>query len=227
MPPRVRNFLWVVSIDRLPTKDFLIRRGCYSEPETAVHLFFHCKFIVGFWRKFLNGVVKSLWMISVSAACWSMRLVRNELVFIRALMWIRSVHEELKVDEKIYLGWVKFNVCSVEIEDEVGCGGVLRDSDGMARALSSGLFAAKDSLTVEVGAISLALDVFLAMGWKGKCSLIIEVGSIEVFNWVENKVEIRLSRIGNISFLKADKHGNKMAFVLAVSSLKRPGMFKA
>lgn len=25
--PRVRSFLWLVSIDRLPTKDFLIRRG--------------------------------------------------------------------------------------------------------------------------------------------------------------------------------------------------------
>ncbi|MBA0577053.1 hypothetical protein Golob_025362 [Gossypium lobatum] len=103
----------------------------------------------------------------------------------------------------------------MEIEDEVGCGGVLRDSDGVARALFSGSFAANNSLTVEVGAISLALDVFLSTGWKGKFSLIIE------------EVEIRLSRIGNVSFSKADKHSNKMAFALEVASLKRPGMFKA
>lgn len=27
VPPRVRSFLWMISIDRLPTKEFLIRRG--------------------------------------------------------------------------------------------------------------------------------------------------------------------------------------------------------
>ncbi|KAH1073677.1 hypothetical protein J1N35_026005 [Gossypium stocksii] len=130
-----------------------------------------------------EGVVKRLWMISVSAACWSMWLARNELVFvrkwatmssliflskIRALMWIRSVHEKLKVDERIWwvcpyrswsdikksglngrfwcppsLGWVKFNVCGVEIEDEVRCGEVLRDSDEVVGALFSGPFEAK------------------------------------------------------------------------------------
>ncbi|TYG85797.1 hypothetical protein ES288_A13G084000v1 [Gossypium darwinii] len=117
VPPRVRSFLWMISIDRLPTKVFLIRRGmklnrlrdgcpwCYSDQETAVHLFFPCNFIVSFWRKILDwwevkwrpfqgfsdffifcknvaytGVIKSLWMISVSA-CWSVWLARNELVF--------------------------------------------------------------------------------------------------------------------------------------------------
>ncbi|KAH1047057.1 hypothetical protein J1N35_037841 [Gossypium stocksii] len=132
-------------------------------------------------------------------------------------------------------GWVKFNVCGVESEDEVGCGGVLRHLDGVARALFSGPFAAKNSLVAEVGAVSMALDVYLAIGWKGKNSLIIEVGSIVVFNWVENKglrpwllfsffkdVEIRLSRIGKVSFSKADKHSKKMAFALTVAGLERP-----
>ncbi|KAK5786103.1 hypothetical protein PVK06_040730 [Gossypium arboreum] len=134
------------------------------------------------------------------------------------------------------VGWVKFNVCSMEIEDKVGCGGVLRDSDGVARALFSGPFAVKDFFAAEVGTISMALDLFLAMGWKGKSSLIIEFGSIEVFSWVENKgsrpwllntffkeIEIGLSRVSNVSFSKVDKHGNKMAFALAIASLKRPG----
>ncbi|KAG8478991.1 hypothetical protein CXB51_028881 [Gossypium anomalum] len=138
------------------------------------------------------------------------------------------------------VGWVKFNVYGVEIEAEVECGGVLRDSNGVARALFFGPFAVKDSFAAEVVAISMALDVFLAMGWKGKSSLIIEVGSIEVFSWVENKgsrswllytffkeIEIRLSRVGNVSFSKVDKHCNKMAFALAVAGLKRSGMFKA
>ncbi|KAH1073676.1 hypothetical protein J1N35_026004 [Gossypium stocksii] len=53
------------------------------------------------------------------------------------------------------------------------------------------------------------------MEWKGKCSLIIEIESIE-------EVEIRLSRIENVSFSKADKHGSKIAFALVVAGLKRP-----
>ncbi|TYI03536.1 hypothetical protein ES332_A11G346000v1 [Gossypium tomentosum] len=126
----------------------------------------------------------------------------------RALMWVRSVQEELRVQERSWwiclfrswcdlkksgmggmfwcpprYGWVKFNVSGVANEDEVRCGRVLRDSDGVARALFSGLVAAKDSITAEVGAIIIALD----MGWKGKSSLIIEIGSNEVFSWFENK----------------------------------------
>ncbi|MBA0854402.1 hypothetical protein Goshw_030035, partial [Gossypium schwendimanii] len=63
-------------------------------------------------------------------------------------------------------GWVKFNVSGVANEEEVGCRGVLRDSDGVARALFLGPVAAKDSITAEVGVIIIALGVFLAMGWK-------------------------------------------------------------
>ncbi|MFQ6656822.1 hypothetical protein Gotur_026761 [Gossypium turneri] len=103
----------------------------------------------------------------------------------RALMWVRY-------------GWVKFNVSEVANEDEVGCGRVLRDSDGVARALFSGPVAAKDSIIAKVGAIIIALDVYLAMGWKG-----------------------------NVSFSKAKKHGNKMAYALALAGIKRHGMFKA
>ncbi|MBA0619531.1 hypothetical protein Godav_028690 [Gossypium davidsonii] len=118
-------------------------------------------------------------------------------------------------------GWVNFNVSGVANEDEVGCGRVLRDSDGVARALFSGPIAAKYSITAEVGAIIIALDVFLAMGWNGKSSLIIEIGSNEVFCWFENKglrlwllhpifkeIETRMVQVGNVSFSKAEKHRN-------------------
>ncbi|MBA0729658.1 hypothetical protein Golax_022834 [Gossypium laxum] len=95
-------------------------------------------------------------------------------------------------------GWVNFNVSRVANEDEVGCGEVLRDSDGVARALFSGPVAAKDSITTKVGAIIIALDVYLVMGWKG-----------------------------NVSFSKVEKHGNEMAYALELARIKRPGMFKA
>ncbi|KAK5771080.1 hypothetical protein PVK06_047255 [Gossypium arboreum] len=170
-------------------------------------------------------------------------------------MWIRSVYEELKVDERIWwvcpyksccniknsglrdkfwcspcYGGIKFNVCGAAVEDEARCGGVLRNSDGVARALFSGQILEKDSIEAEARAVIIALDMILEIGWKGKCSLVIEVGSMEVINWIVNKrlrpwllsslfkeVDSRLSLIKFVSFLKADKNGNKMAVALGNS----------
>ncbi|KAH1040659.1 hypothetical protein J1N35_042402, partial [Gossypium stocksii] len=192
----------------------------------------------------------------------------SSLVFlskIRALMWIRAVYDELKVNEKIWwvypirswsggkksrlrgyfwcppcFGGVKFNVSGMESEGEVGCGGVLRNSEEVVRAVFSGPSAARESSAVEMGAVCLALEVFQEMGWMGSYSLIIEVGSSEVFCWIEDKgsrlwslvsifkgIEARVSSIGNVSFSKVDKQGNTMAFALVSTGLKRQTMFKA
>ncbi|TYI05411.1 hypothetical protein ES332_A10G086800v1 [Gossypium tomentosum] len=82
--------------------------------------------------------------------------------------------------------------------------------------------------------------MFLELGWKGKCTLFIEVGSMKVLNWLENKavrpwllfplfkeVDLRLSLMGIVTFLLTDKSGNKLAFVLVVAGVKRQDMFKA
>ncbi|XP_017639831.2 uncharacterized protein LOC108481181 [Gossypium arboreum] len=135
---------------------------------------------------------------------------------------------------------VKFNVSGVPNEYEAGCGGVLRDVDGVARALFLGPIAAKDSIAAEVGVIIIALDVYLVMGLKGKGSLVIEIGSNEMFSWIENKrlrpfilqsifkdIKNRMDRVGNVSFSKAEKHKNDLAFALALAGTKRPRMFKA
>ncbi|KAB2088203.1 hypothetical protein ES319_A04G159100v1 [Gossypium barbadense] len=137
-------------------------------------------------------------------------------------------------------GWVKFNLCGIVYEDEAGCGGVLRDLDGVARAVFSGPVVAKDSIAAEVGAIIIALDMFLAMGWNGKSSLIIELGSKEICCWIENsglrpwvllscfkEIDIRLARIGNVCSAIADKNGNDSAFALAVAGIRRHGMYNA
>ncbi|MBA0845965.1 hypothetical protein Goarm_022852 [Gossypium armourianum] len=87
-------------------------------------------------------------------------------------------------------------------EDEVGCGGVLRDSDGVARALFLGPVAAKDSITTKAGAIIIALDVYL-------------------------DIENIMVRVCDVSFSKVEKHGNEMAYALELARIKRPGMFKA
>lgn len=108
------------------------------------------------------------------------------------------------------------------------------------RALFLGPTTAKDSNAVETGAIITALDVYLAMGWKGKGSIIIETGSDVVFNWLLNNrmrpwmlhsnfidTERRMARVGKVSFLKAEKSGNEMTYALAIEGIKRTEIFKA
>ncbi|KAH1082254.1 hypothetical protein J1N35_022015 [Gossypium stocksii] len=68
-----------------------------------------------------------------------------------------------------------------------GCGGVLRDKEGVARALFSGSVIANDTDLAEIGTMMVALEVFLAMKWKLNDSLFIELGSIVAFNWCANK----------------------------------------
>ncbi|KAA3454316.1 putative purine permease 11 [Gossypium australe] len=74
-------------------------------------------------------------------------------------------------------GWLKFNVCGVVFENKAGGGGVLRDEDGVARALFSGPSEAKDSELAELKLIGVALELYEGMGWATCCPLLIEVGS--------------------------------------------------
>lgn len=290
VPPRVRSFLWMLAIDRIHTKEFLIKRGvkiqniligcpwCERVPEGANHLFFKCKFIEGFWYKIFNwweaewesvegfdefytlcynmklvGIRKSLWLISISTACWTVWLVRNGLVFerkmmtmetlifqskMRALLWIRSVYDGLLMQESSWRicsnrcgidtiksrssssiwcppseGCLKFNVCGIANDDSAGCGGVLRDMEGVARALFSGLIATNDADSAEVGALLLALEVFISLEWKINDSLFVEIGSNVIFNWCANKlmrpwslqstfadIERKIEKVGSVVF---------------------------
>lgn len=104
----------------------------------------------------------------------------------------------------------------------------------------SGLVVAKDYLATELGAIIIALDMFIAMGWMSKSSLTIELGFKEVCCWIKNKelrpwvllpcfreIDLRLAGIGNVCFAITDKNGNDLAFALAVAGIRSPGMYKA
>nr|KJB12850.1 hypothetical protein B456_002G039400 [Gossypium raimondii] len=115
-------------------------------------------------------------------------------------------------------GWLKFNVCGVVFEDKAGGGGVLRDENGVARALFSSPSEAK------------------GMGWVTCCPLLIEVGSNVVFKWL-SEIESRpgklyyffakIERRSYLSFEKAEHMGNEMTFALAIAGVKRLDMFKA
>ncbi|TYH38544.1 hypothetical protein ES332_D12G117400v1 [Gossypium tomentosum] len=226
---RVRNFLWMLAINRVPIKDFLMKRG-----ERVDHLFFKCNFIVEVgWKmvscfeKFytlcfnvkLHGTSKSLWLIAIAASCWSVWLARNEMVFerkvlsmdtlifhskMRALLWIRVVFNECMVQERLW--WLSPSKCrGLATEEAMGCGGVLRDEEGNVRALFSR------------PSIITSLDVIIEIGWRGIGLTIVEIGSLVAYNWLLNKdrrpwsqqttfadMEMRLAYVGEVAFSKAE-----------------------
>ncbi|MBA0828650.1 hypothetical protein Goarm_013298, partial [Gossypium armourianum] len=137
-------------------------------------------------------------------------------------------------------GCLKFNVCGIANEEVVSCGGVPRDIEGVARALFSSPIAANDADSTKTGAVFIALDLFLSMGWKTNGSFIVEIGSKMVYNLCLNKdmrpsllqttfsdIERKIEQVGSVVFSMADQKGNEMASTLAVAGIICGDMFKA
>ncbi|KAK5841694.1 hypothetical protein PVK06_004016 [Gossypium arboreum] len=126
----------------------------------------------------------------------------------RAFLWDRAAFDECRFNERLWWfcpnkccvsksdprgwcfpphGWLKFNVSGIAFEGTRGGGGVMRNEEGIVRALFSGPIDAGDSESAVLGAIITALDIFIEIGWKGSAYLIIELGSREVFSWILEK----------------------------------------
>ncbi|KAK5838826.1 hypothetical protein PVK06_007566 [Gossypium arboreum] len=105
----------------------------------------------------------------------------------RALLWARVAFEECRFQKRLWWfcsykcsfsnlvsrkwcypphGWLKFIVSGIAFEDTID-GGVMRDEEGIVRALFSGPNDTCDAETAELGAIITALDVFIDIDWKG------------------------------------------------------------
>ncbi|MFQ6627826.1 hypothetical protein Gotur_007672 [Gossypium turneri] len=241
VPPRVRSFLWMLAIDRIPTKEFLVKIGreqtiCSSNANLLKDS--GIKFSIS---GRLNG--NRLWLISISAACWAVWLARNGLVFeikmmtmetlifqskMRALLWLRTVYDDLLMQESYW--WICLNRLW-------RCFEIIQD---VARALFSSPIAANGADSVEAGAVVLALEVFISLEWKINDSLFAEICSKVVFNWCANKpmrpwslqstfadIERKIDKVGSVVFLMAEKKGNKMVSTLAIAGINHGDMFKA
>ncbi|KAG8480022.1 hypothetical protein CXB51_025172 [Gossypium anomalum] len=193
---------------------------------------------------FSNGG-RSMW-IARNEIVFEIKVMTMEaLIFqskMRAILWIRDVYDELMVQESFWWifpnkcrfdtiktrssssiwhpspqGCLKFNICGIANDEVAGCGGVPRDMEGVARALFSGPITANDADSIEVGAMFIALDLFLSMRWKINGSLIVEIGSKMVYNWCLNKdmrpwllqitfsnIERKIKQVGSVVFSMAD-----------------------
>lgn len=71
----------------------------------------------------------------------------------------------------------------------MSCRGILRDEKGITRAIFSGSRVARDANSAENEAIITALDITCTIGGKCLGSIIVEVGSREVFKWLKERFE--------------------------------------
>ncbi|MBA0827605.1 hypothetical protein Goarm_012375, partial [Gossypium armourianum] len=204
VPPRVRSFLWMLAIDRIPSKEFLVKIGVN----------FHDISVDGFEDFFalrnkvkMARIRKSFWLILISVACWTVWLARNGLVFESRkdnFWWICL--NKCRIDTIISNsaasfwrppphGWLKFNVCGVAKEDRAVYGGVLRDKEGLARALFSSSVVANDVDMAKTGAVKIALKVMRPWSLQA------------IFAGIHRD----MLKARNVVFSVADEKGNELA----------------
>ncbi|XP_020253777.1 uncharacterized protein LOC109830826 [Asparagus officinalis] len=74
LPSKIQIFTWLLSMNRLHTKDNLLKKGwqgdplcvfCKSNPETAEHIFFSCNFASNVWKHFSDYHLPFTWPYSL------------------------------------------------------------------------------------------------------------------------------------------------------------------
>ncbi|KAG8492551.1 hypothetical protein CXB51_009978 [Gossypium anomalum] len=199
---------------------------CEGELESASHIFFHWWDVV--WKK-VDGFVDFF------ALCNNVKMaeIHNEIMMQENFWWISPQRCQVVPYKSKYvtsfwkpppLGWLKFNVCGIVKEDKVGCRGVLREMEGIARGIFSGAVDTNVVKEAEIGAVKITFEVFLSMNRKTNDSLFVELGSSVVFSWCINKFlipwslhaifsEIETSKLkaGSVIFSLTDWNGNDIA----------------
>ncbi|TYI98808.1 hypothetical protein E1A91_D01G242900v1 [Gossypium mustelinum] len=137
---------------------------------------------------------------------------------------VKCKHSRNKVNEAVIhwapppIGWAKFNVTVVAKEDKAGCGGVLRDEEGVARSLFSGPIDAVASETTEVCVIKTALEMYIGMGWHVKVPFIIEFSSgVNLLIGIDRCI----NQLVSIHFTLIYRQGNSMAAALAIAGVRK------
>ncbi|MBA0871044.1 hypothetical protein Goshw_020555 [Gossypium schwendimanii] len=70
------------------------------------------------------------------------------------------------------------------MEDEAGCGVVLRDEKGVVCALFSGLIVARGSEMAKIISIKIVVELYIGLSWQVKVPLVIEPSSCVALEWL-------------------------------------------
>ncbi|KAE8661235.1 hypothetical protein F3Y22_tig00116937pilonHSYRG00269 [Hibiscus syriacus] len=212
---------------------------CESGVEEVNHLFVNCSVMVKFWKEVvvwrridwmscrsvldlisfsfsvnLNAKLKSIWLVSMAAAAWSIWLNRNEIVFngkrfvfndliffskLRALVWLKALKDNQLVNEELW--WENPRTClnSTHILMQHATCLVFEIAGAASRGGS--------------GCGALACDVFVEAGWIGISNLAVNFHSHLVQNWLPNsgfrplkvwpilhEIDVRINQIKAVSF---------------------------
>ncbi|KAK8535524.1 hypothetical protein V6N12_057040 [Hibiscus sabdariffa] len=137
-------------------------------------------------------------------------------------------------------GSFKFNVVGVAKEGRVGCGGVLYSASGTIRGLFSGSIIGTDATLAVILAIKNALELFATTSWAGIETLVVEIDSLVVLNWMGNSLyrpwsywyvfmetDSLIKQIGKVNFVHSEKLCGGMATWLAKDGVSKSEFFKA
>ncbi|XP_020262570.1 uncharacterized protein LOC109838550 [Asparagus officinalis] len=95
LPSKVQIFSWFLSMNRLHTKDNLIKKGwqgdslcifCGIQPETCNHIFFSCSTAKKVWKHFSDYCIPFVWASSLDGLLSSVESLHNE----KGVIW-RSI----------------------------------------------------------------------------------------------------------------------------------------
>ncbi|KAK8979542.1 hypothetical protein V6N11_073538 [Hibiscus sabdariffa] len=85
--------------------------------------------------------------------------------------------------------WLKFSVAGLVSSDISACGGVLIANGGVFRALFFGPVAHSSLAMATLRVVLVALSIFLEAGFAKNFGLEVEIGSVQVINWLSNPLQ--------------------------------------
>ncbi|KAK9025096.1 hypothetical protein V6N11_064993 [Hibiscus sabdariffa] len=192
---------------------------------------------------------RSLWLVrSISGQFRrvTLMMVREEVLENTDGWWDspRSCFSKKVGDDSVWKstedGSFKFNVAGVAKEGRVGCGGVLYSASGTIRGLFSGSIIGTDATLAVILAIKNALELFATTSWAGIETLVVEIDSLVVLNWMGNflyrpwsywyvfmETDSLIKQIGKVNFVHSEKPCGGMAAWLEKDGISKSEYFKA
>ncbi|KAK8578605.1 hypothetical protein V6N13_100433 [Hibiscus sabdariffa] len=210
VPSKIRSFVWMLVLDRLPSKEFLLKRGvsipvdmvgcpwCGLGVENTFHLLIGCRFIMVFWQRICKWW-KPSWenphdIEAFFNECFTTTVTADPACtgIVESVWWLDPA-SSLVVEQKNYFdyahalaGQVQFLVDGSSSVSKAGFGGYLRDEAGNIRIMFSGLTQNCGAKFAQLMAIVTALEDYIDAGWPNNIGLSVLSDLQVTIRWISN-----------------------------------------